>query len=108
MKRSEFVLQYEDGTYHGVRKGHAGSMGFDTLERSVSIGMAEKFASYEYAVTKKNNTSHLRYLPMKVVELQYDITIVDRGDVPIQVPDWDDFDPEFDAHQFVQVQAAHD
>ena len=96
MNKSEFVLQFWDGRYHAMRPSQMGHelISVEDVER------ARKFDSYGSAVSFKNNESHLRHWPMKVVELQYEITVLDRGEVPVQDPQWDNFDRSYDEYCF--------
>src|SRR5690349_5359579 len=94
--KSEFVLKFADGTYHAVKR----DSGWDTLVHVKLMQEAMKFDGYDYAVNYKNNESHLRHAEMTIVEMQYEIKIVDRGLVPIREPDWDDYDESYDRYGF--------
>lgn len=99
-KKSEFVLKYADGTFHAT--GMESYTGMDSLICVKEIEHAQRFDGYQYAVNYKNNQAHLRHLQMTIVELRYEL--VDRGSVPVTVPDWDDFDKDFDAEEFARAQ----
>jgi hypothetical protein len=98
-KQSEFVMRHEDGTFHAIGGDHGYG---GTLERVASIENAKRFNGYEFAVNHKNNEGHLRHLPMTIVELRYEV--IERGSVPVQSPDWDDFDEDFDREEFARAQ----
>jgi len=103
MKKSEFVLKHADGTYHTLKHEYSGC---DTIISVAEIDRAKRFEAYEYAVHHKNNQSHLRHKPMTVVELRYEIEVVDRGEVPVTVPDWDDFNESYDKYLFGQAKES--
>lgn len=103
-KRSEFVLQHDDGTFHVIGKNYANAFGMNTISRTPDIEKAQRFDSYQHAVHVKNNESHLRHTPMKILELRYEI--VDCGDVPVVEPDWERFDPIYDREEFARAQSA--
>lgn len=94
MKKSEFVLQY----IHNNRffcEGESTPYGA-VLESTKDIEEAKKFDSYKYAVSYKNNESHIRHDPMRIIELRATIQKVNRGEVPLQKPSWEDFDQSYD------------
>lgn len=102
-KRSEFVLQHADGTYHAIGKGHSGSFGMETIKRVDSVEQAERYDGYQFAVNAKNNEPHLRDLPMNIIELRYEV--IDRGFVPITVRDWGCLNEERDSEEFARMQS---
>lgn len=93
---SKFVLKYADnGQYH--RLGRMG--GYQTLETTDDVWSAQTFDGKENASGWKNNESHVRHVPMLLVEMSLGKGLIDHGLVPLQDPGWEDFDPRYDASQ---------
>lgn len=105
MQTTVFVLQY----IHNSRflcEGESTPYG-RVLESTKDIEQAKKFDSYKYAVSYKNNESHIRHDPMRVIECRAEITKIDRGEVPLQKPDWEDFDQSYDNYCAEQRKATY-
>lgn len=81
--KSEFVLQYEDGSFHAIEIGQSG---FRTIVRVTGIERAKRFESVQYAISYRSNESHLRRIPLRILELKYEV--IDHGLAPINEPIW--------------------
>lgn len=75
-KQSEFVLQHEDGSFHAYGLSGMGK----TIVRAFTIESAYRFSSMEYAVNARSNEPHLRDIPLRILELKYEV--IDHGIAP--------------------------
>lgn len=98
---SRFILQYPNGTYHCLGQ----ISGWKTIEHTTDPWFAQQFQTKKSAISYKNNESHIRHVPMHIIELA--VIQNDHGLAPLQKPDWDDFDERYDNNQRLAVESLY-